>query len=111
MKMKNKFTKADLKAGDVVKFRNEITGIVNLELNILTSDGWVELNYKDDLTHTFYKNWDIVAVRRPRFKWDCRFNAFERSCGILVYERQEPEEMTLAEVCKLLGREIKIVKG
>jgi hypothetical protein len=52
-----------------------------------------------------------MAVRRPCTKGDCCFNAFEHNYGTLVYERKEVEEMTLEEVCKALGKEIKIVKG
>ena len=64
----------------------------------------------DDLTHVRDEEYDIVAVRRPRYKGDCMFKAFEFELGELVYERKEVEEMTLAEVCKLLGKEIKIIK-
>lgn len=107
------FTKADLKTGDVVKFRNEELGIVNgvLEMIPTQDGGWINFdNTKDNLTNKYDKEWDIVAVRRPKEKNDCRFKAFEFEYGILVYERKEVEEMTLAEVCRLLGKEIKIVK-
>jgi hypothetical protein len=53
---------------------------------------------------------DIVAVRRPKYKRDCQFSAFDDDMGTLIYERQEVEEMTLEQVCKLLGKEIKIIK-
>lgn len=104
--MTNTFTKADLKTGDIIKTRCGEVGIVVLKYNVIAfSDGYQELNYyKDDLTYgldKFASHNDIVAVRRPRFDEDC---------GDLVYKRPEVEEMTLAEVCKLLGREIKIIK-
>lgn len=104
--MKNTFTKADLRTGDIIKTRCGEVGIVVLKYNIIAfSNGHQELNYyKDDLTYgldKFASHNDIVAVRRP---------CFDENCGDLVYERPAVEEMTLAEVCILLGREIKIIK-
>lgn len=111
--MNKEFTKADLKTGDVVKRRNGWIEIVNRELNMFISkNGWNDFDdIKEDLTNRgTIDGWDIVAVRRPKYKEDCQFNAFKYELGTLVYERKEVEEMTLAEVCKLLGKEIKIVK-
>ena len=108
------FTKADLKTGDVVLRRNGSTEIVNRELGMfIRKNGWNDLDeIRENLTSVFNnEHGDIVAVRRPKNKYDCMFNAFERERGTLVYERKEPEEMTLEQVCKLLGKEIKIIKG
>lgn len=112
--MNKEFTKTDLKTGDVIKRRNGCVEIVNCELNMLIcEDGWCDLDdVENDLTDiSMSDNWDIVAVRRPNKKGDCQFCAFDCEYGTLVYERKEVEEMTLSEVCKLLGKEIKIVKG
>lgn len=110
--MNNTFTKADLKTGDVILRRNGITEIYNGELDMfITKDGWNDLAHEhNDLTDSISSEFDIVAVRRPRKKFDCVFDAFVKERGDLVYERKEVEEMTLAEVCKLLGKEIKIIK-
>lgn len=110
--MNNTFTKADLRTGDVILRRDGITEIYNGELGMfITKDGWNDLMHvHNDLTSTFSEYADIVAVRRPRHKHECVFNAFKRELGELVYERKEVEEMTLAEVCKLLGKEIKIIQ-
>lgn len=109
--MRKKFIKADLNTGDVVKFRNEVIGIVNLELKmIIRKDDWTDLCTLDDNLNNMDSDWDIIAVRRPLFKHDCQFCAFKKYYGTIIYERPEPEEMTLEEVCKLLGKEIKIVK-
>ena len=112
--MNKEFTKADLKTGDVVKFRNGKIGIVNGDLEtIIMTDSWCKINsFNEDLTvqRGCVERFDIVAVRRPEISYQCQFCAFEKEYGILVYERKEVEEMTLAEVCKLLGKEIKIVK-
>ena len=112
-----KFTKKDLKNGDVVKFRDgcpDTTGIVCVDTGtIICSPGRVGLDsYNDDLTCKpgYMKDYDIMAVRRPiRYK-DCHFDAFKFECGELIFERKEVEEMTLEEVCKALGKEVKIVK-
>ena len=111
--MKHTFTKADLKTGDVIKLRDGRVGIVNRDFEMaILKDHWFELeNINQDLTSRCYSENDIIAVRRPMDKSDCRFSAFEyRASGTLVYEREEPVEMTLAEVCKLLGKNIKIIK-
>ena len=96
---------------------NEDLGIVITEHKVIAcqNGGWCNLDHiKDDLTNSFGSgNYDIVAVRRPKDKCDCCFDAFRYNAprGTLVYEQKEVEEMTLSEVCKLLGKEIKIVKG
>lgn len=110
------FTKADLKTGDVVLRRNGEVEIVNYELGtLICKEGGYNLlsHFRDDLTHFSMKEYDIVEVRRPKEKCDCCFDAigpYDYRRGTLVYERKEVEEMTLEQVCKLLGKEIKIVK-
>ena len=110
--MNKEFTKADLRTGDVVMQRDGTIQIANCELGMfITNNWWNDMDsLNSDLTHEMEKEFDIIAVRRPLKKTDCTFKAFEYKSGTLVYERKEPEEMTLAEVCKLLGKEIKIVK-
>ena len=110
--MNNTFTKADLRTGDVILRKNGATEIYNGELGMfITKDGWNDLDHeRNDLTDSISSEFDIVAVRRPRNKFDCVFDAFVKERGELVYERKEVEEMTLAEICKLLGKEIKIIQ-
>lgn len=110
--MNGKFTKADLRTGDVAMQRDGTIQIVNCELGMfITNDWWNDMDsFNSDLTHNMEEEFDIIAVRRPIKKSDCTFKAFKYESGTLVYERKEVEEMTLAEVCKLLGKEIKIVK-
>lgn len=112
--MNKEFTRADLKTGDVVKFRNGEIGIVNGKLKtIIMKDKFACIcHFTENLMYDGMnsKGEDIVAVRRPESVYHCQFCAFEREYGILVYERKEVEEMTLAEVCRLLGKEIKIIK-
>ena len=112
--MKKKFTKNDLKTGDIVQYANGSTAIVIRGLEVLTSKtGYMCLDrYTNDMTLGEDSCYNIVAVIRPDVASDCQFNAFVHGFGDLVYdrERDEVEEMTLAEVCKLLGKTIKIVK-
>ena len=109
--MHKEFTKADLKTGDVIMRRNGKVGIINRELDtIISPNGYSNLDHMSSDLTSRDEQWDIVAVRRPQEKRDCQFNAFDCEWGTLVYERKEVEEMTLAEVCRLLGKEIKIVK-
>lgn len=112
----NKFTKADLKSGDVVLRRDGSVEIVCLETGtLIRRDGFDILDeLTDDLRSTFYydDSDDVIAVRRPKQSHECQFCAFDEGLGELVYEREdEPEEMTLEEVCKALGKEIKIIKS
>lgn len=111
--MNDTFTKANLKTSDVVKFRNDKVGIVNRALGIIiTQTGYIDMLYiNNDMTNGLVsKEFDIIAVRRPNVKGDCQFIAFDNNFGALVYEREKVEEMTLAEICKLLGKNIKIIK-
>lgn len=116
--MNKEFTKADLRTGDVILRRNGDVEIVNRELDMLicSNGGWNDLDdILEDLTYRSRicgDKLDIIEVRRPQVKSQCCFSALKsaKHYGTLVYERKEVEEMTLAEVCKLLGKEIKIVK-
>ena len=110
--MNGKFTKEDLRTGDVVMQRDGTIQIANCELGMfITNDWWNDMDsFSSDLTNNMHEEFDIIAVRRPIEKTDCTFKAFKYESGTLVYERKEVEEMTLAEVCRLLGKEIKIVK-
>lgn len=96
--MKNKFTKSDLKTGDVVLRRNGLVEIVFLETESLISKGGFNLLSKieEDLTaekDLCSKYWDIMAVRRPKEPGDCVFSAFDHEFGELVYDREKDEEI------------------
>ena len=111
--MKKEFTKKDLKNGDVVKRRDGLVEILVSDLNVFVGDhgDYAELRcINDDLTSNCNTNRDIIAVRRINCNYGNPFQTFQHEYGTLVYERKEVEEMTLEEVCKALGKEIKIVK-
>lgn len=109
--MNSGFTKADLRTGDVVLRRSGDVEIFNREMNMfIRKEYWNHLDsLNDDLTAPVMSQHDIIAVRRPNHPRDCQFSAFAEGFGTLVYERKDPEEMTLKEVCKVLGKNIKIV--
>lgn len=93
---KPKFTKAKLKTGDIIQYRDGDVAIFIREFGIFlgpfgsSSDYYKlddlsnDLTGKDGDTHC-----DIVAVRRPTKTSECQFCAFEYGYGTLIYERQE----------------------
>ena len=107
------FLKSDLKTGDICLQRDGLVQIYikNLDMFVTRTGFNVASDFKDDLTEKHGTDYDIIAVRRPNKPSQCQFMAFDCKFGDLIYERHEPEEMTLEEVCKLLGKEIKIVKS
>ncbi|MBQ8298453.1 MAG: hypothetical protein IJX99_01025 [Clostridia bacterium] len=103
-----KFTKDDLKDGDIVTLRNgdrllfiddefaELTG------NDTDNDLCYESDLSDDLTYddedTEYRKNDIMKVERPT------------TYGIVFERKEDKKEMTIAEIEKVLGYGIKIIK-
>ena len=116
-----KFTKSDLKNGDVVKRRGGRVEIACVNTGTLIArDGFDYLcHITEDLIYNngsdTYPPGDIVAIRRPDCPSDCRFAAFDEFLGTLVYdrERDDPDivDMTMEDVCKALGKRVKIVDG
>lgn len=112
------FTKSDLKNGDIVELRNGqryvyiekyndrfIYSTNSDEVIVNLKDGEYSRlgNYDDDLRYKGRGNceYDIMKILDmsefyKKQKW--------------TWEREKTEEMTLEEVCKELGRDIKIVK-
>lgn len=112
------FTKSDLKNGDIVELRNGeryvyiekyndrfIYSTDSDEVIVNLKDGEYSRlgNYDDDLRYKGRGNceYDIMKIldmsefyKKPKWTW----------------EREKTEEMTLEEVCKELGKDIKIVK-
>lgn len=107
-----KFNKPDLKNGDIITYRDGTKGIVFLEFDAIVDDNlksYASLEHVTyDLNDEWNNDWDIIKVQRARdihqfvkSRWDD---------APIVWERQETVEMTLAEVCKALGKNVKIVK-
>lgn len=110
-----KFSKKDLKSGDVIMRRNGDVEIVCVETgSLISKSGYDRLDeIEEDLTYKIIysdeNSYDIVAVRRPQEPCDCVFHAFDYGLGKLVYERKDKIKMTLEEICAELGKEIEIV--
>lgn len=112
--MGKEFTKDDLKTGDIVKRRNGETRIYIKEADMFIGSGVGDWEYghayTSDLSSVTALRYDIVKIIRPAVISDISFDAFEKNLGRLVFEREETIEMTLEEVCKALGKNVKIVK-
>ena len=97
------FKKDDLKNGDIVTLRN------GDRLVFVGSEDFIDLSddndnclsdicdLEDDLTHYSYEDSDIVKIERP----------VEYTT---VFTRGEVKEMTVEEISKALGYEVKVVK-
>lgn len=116
--MKKKvFTTTDLKTWDIILRENGEVAIVlpydGSNHTILFSGGAtlvLEHFYDDDFTHSISTGPNIIAVRRVANICDLCYDAFDKKLGRLVWEREEPvEEMTMDDVCKALGKRVKIV--
>ena len=103
------FTKADLKEFDIVEFRNGRQALItmNIAMGVLEADGFSFRTWNDDLKdNTGADIYDIMKVYRPtdniptdKSKW--------KDLPV-VYE--EVKEMTVEEISKALGYEVKVVK-
>lgn len=103
-KVVGSFSPSDLQFADILTLRNGqryvyVTGYMyGEEVDYALDERRLTLYYDDDLTQNENdKDEDIVKVERN---------------GRIVYERQENEvkEMTIAEISKALGYEVKVVK-
>ena len=104
------FTKDDLREFDIVEFRNgDKTWVLkDIVLGRLGIGGFSVDTWKDDLIDRSAHGYDIMKVYRPtdniptdKSKW--------KDLPV-VYERTEVKEMTVEEISKALGYEVKVVK-
>lgn len=110
--MDKKFTKDDLKSGDIVTTRDGATYMLVNSL-FINNKGFMRLpDYKDDLVFKdssgYMRVFDIIKVQRPQA--DIYFCKNYWESAEVIWEREETVEMTLEEVCKALGKNVKIVK-
>lgn len=110
--MQKEFTKSDLKDGMVVKHRNGDKRMVISEA-LIGEDGYSDQNcFREDLTHRYFKDLDIVGVYAIQ-----EYNNFADMLSDynleLIWERKEPKKMTVEEMREkleeLIGEEIEIV--
>ena len=109
--MQKEFTKADLKDGMVVKHRNGDKRMVISEA-LIGENGYADRNcFREDLTHRYFKDLDIVGVYAIQ-----EYNNFADMLSDynleLIWERKEPKKMTVEEMREkleeLTGEEIEV---
>ena len=107
------FTKADLKDGMVVKYRNGDKRMVISEA-LIGEDGYSDQNcFREDLTHRYFKDLDIVGVYAIQ---ECNnFADMLSDYNLeLIWERKEPKKMTVEEMRKkleeLTGEQIEVMQ-
>ena len=109
--------KSDLKSGMVLEFSNGERAVVLLgtkQGDIYSGDTWGQLHtYSDDLipTHSYYD--PIVRILQPS---NNRAFSYGKDVSLedstILWEYKEPvEELTLAEICKQLGKKVKVIEG
>lgn len=105
------FTKDDLREFDIVEFRSGRKLLVTMDLVSARLDvgGYTFGTWDDDLKdNTCAPQYDIMKVYRPTDSIPT-----DKSKWIdlpLIYERTEVKEMTVEEISKALGYEVKVVK-
>ena len=106
------FTKADLKDGMVVEYASGEKRLVFNNKFIGTDSYSMICTYTDDLKSTSCPSCSIQKVYYSNANY---ISHIMNNCFLtLIWERKEepePEEMTIEEICKALGKEIKIVRG
>lgn len=109
--MDKEFTKADLRDGMVVKHRNGDKRMVISEA-LIGENGYADRNcFREDLTHRYFKDLDIVGVYAIQ-----EYNNFADMLSDynleLIWERTELKKMTVEEMRKkleeLTGEQIEV---
>lgn len=109
--MNKEFTKADLRDGMVVKYRNGDKRMVINEAMIGVEGYSNKHNFREDLTHKIYGKLDIVSVYEVE-EYGKFANMLSDNNLILIWERKEPKKMTVEEMRQkleeLTGEEIEV---
>lgn len=75
--------------------------------------GWFAASDRNNLLSRYHKDNDIMKVYKPECCKGCTLNSILEYVGTIIWERIEEEpikEMTVADVEKLVGTKVKIVK-
>lgn len=111
-----KFTRKDLITGDIIETRDGDLGVVVAEKDHVYFRSGMYLKISQWIEETLLANSlgdsdsDVMRVYRNASSFNnCKWPYAEE---LIVYDRKrdEAEEMTLEEICKALGKNIKIVK-
>lgn len=109
---RKEFTQADLETGMVVETRDENRYFVLEQegrIKVIDMDGSCLSEIYDDLTADKKEDDIMVVYQAPAFDDVTEIADLYMKNGYVLWERQEPREMTLEEVEKELGYKIKIV--
>lgn len=106
----------DLENGMAVKFENGEIGMVFKDFmtwNYIMDRTIKVMSYGDNDSERYLEDCKIVEVRSVKKFCNDAFlhpkTMFNR--GVVIWEKPKVTEMTLEEICKALGKNIKIVKG
>ena len=104
------FTKDDLKEFDIVEFRNgeKVLTAKDMIFGKLHIGGFSTDTWGDDLIDKSGHSYDIMKVYRPTDNIPTDESKWKDLP--VVYERTEVKEMTVEEISKALGYEVKVVK-
>lgn len=109
--MQKEFTKADLRDGMVVEYRNGDKRMVINEAMIGVEGYSNKHNFREDLTHKIYEELDIVSVYEVE-EYGKFANMLSDNNLILIWERKEPKKMTVEEMRQkleeLTGEQIEV---
>lgn len=107
------FTKADLKDGMILEFRDGFRYML-MGKRAYGKNGWSDFDrgHKDDLTSSIFNN-DTDVMKVYLVKDDARgflYDLFSDKNLVLLWEREEEtKEMTVAEIEKKLGYKVKVI--
>lgn len=117
------FTKKDLQTGMLVKFSKGTIGVV-MRGGVLSTDRIVECNSDESSTAPMIRDYDdefvfagnessnftIVEIRSPVLYPDLSAPEKDFNGSMILWKREEPKELTVSEIEKLLGYHVKVVK-
>lgn len=115
------FTFDDLRSGDVVEFRDHERYVILIDdtrevliRGIGCRDGqktWADFRgWNDDMTHPQFRNLDIMKVLRTTKLNSAPWVASDSMMDV-VFDRDAPKELTVAEISQLLGYKVKVIEG
>ena len=117
-------TKENLQTGHIIERKDGVRGIVMLNC-ISTNPDWPDTidiivchngtnkqlaDYNSDLSHPYNPDASIVKVYAPFNPVHVLSFSNPNANHKLLWKATKVEELTLEQVCKELGREIKIIK-
>lgn len=112
--LRKEMKRNDLKIGMVVEFRNgnkylTYPSIESEGLILIRESGFIDLDNLDkDLKSIWESDFDIIKVFDARSDLDLAFYNWDSM--MLLWERDEPTEVTMEEIAKLKGCKVENLK-